>query len=103
MQINSSHTFHCHTVSFRFVVFLYSDNNVLPEGNLPCHFALNVIKPYICSICHEGDQSAANLFDIVDSPKPARAVGFSSFDAQSLKNLPKFHAVVDAKPIYLIP
>ena len=38
MQIDSSHIFHCHTVSFRFVVFVSLDNNVLPEGNLPCHF-----------------------------------------------------------------
>ena len=44
MQIDSSHTLLRHTVSFRFVVFVYSDNNVLPEGNLPSHFALNVYQ-----------------------------------------------------------
>jgi hypothetical protein len=35
MQIDSSHTFYCHTVSFRFVVSVQSDNYILPEGNLP--------------------------------------------------------------------
>jgi hypothetical protein len=49
MQIDSSHTFYCHTVSFRFVVFVYLDNNVLPEGNLPSHFALNVYQLMILS------------------------------------------------------
>jgi len=50
MQIDSSHTFHCHTVSFRFVVFVSSDNNVLPEGNLPSHFALNVYQSLIFAV-----------------------------------------------------
>jgi hypothetical protein len=61
MQIDSSHTFHGHTVSFRFVVFLSSDNNVLPEGNLPYHFALNVYQTIVLAYIRCGaflDQSA---------------------------------------------
>ncbi|MGA2557704.1 MAG: hypothetical protein ABSG04_15660, partial [Verrucomicrobiota bacterium] len=54
-----------HTVSFRFVVFLYSDNNVLPEGNLPCHFALNVIKPYICIILFNKGQGGQTRMALI--------------------------------------